>query len=373
MNSLILVVSLFIIILGASHWFVRRHFKMKISQLEIQLDQVNNDYAHQREKTRLAEKTINSLREENRLQVQDHQEKERLLLQENAECQSQIERLETLLAGARQRQNECDLQLEAQAALNQILQERLAQNQADLDQHIQTSEQTLETLRQEHITALETQRRQMQNQIDHLTAERQNLSQEIEDLYASIDHDIQSRTEELQQKNQELLATQQQLQSENESLKRQLFLNRPETNGTKFSIKNSSDSANAVILTSTEIDLYPEERKSLLLDILRSQRSQMEKQKRRIDIIDDILAHNATHPAREDLENQLKTALSSYREMDNKTRGELTRLGFTVTDDGKHCKLVFREDNRYSFACPKSGSDHRGGKNLFSWIRGKIL
>ncbi|MFN5516259.1 MAG: hypothetical protein ACK5CA_16355 [Cyanobacteriota bacterium] len=351
---------------------------MKISQLEIQLDQVNNDYARQQEQTLLAEQKINRLTEENQLSRQAHQEKEQALRQESAEYQAQIERLEALLAGARQQQQESALQLETQERLNQILQEQLAQSQADLAQHIQSAEQTLDVLRQEQITALEAQRAQMQTQIDHLLAEQQKLSQEIEDLYASIDHDIQIRTQDLQQKNQELLANQRQLQAENEGLRRQLFLNRPETNSTRFSVRNYPDSngsnpASAVILASTEIDLYPEERKSLILDILRSQRNQMEKQKRRIDIIDDILVHNSAHPAREELEAQLKTALSAYREMDTKTRAELIRLGFTVTDDGKHCKLVFREDNRYSFACPKSGSDHRGGKNLFSWIRGKIL
>lgn len=373
MNLLVLIGSLLIILLGTSHWFVRRNFKMQISQLEIQLDQVTNDYAHQQEKTQVAEQTISLLREENQTNSLVYQEKEQALLQEKTEFQLQIERLETLLASARQQQQESELQLEAQQTLNQILQERLAQSQADLDQQIQTSGQILETLRQDHITALEAQRRQMQTQIDHLLGEQEKLSQEMEDLYASIDHDIQSRTQELQQKNQELLAAQRQLQEENETLRRQLFLNRPEINGTKFSVKNATDSTNAVILSSTEIDLYPEERKSLILEILRAQRSQMEKQKRRIDIIDDILVHNSANAAREELEAQLKTALSSYREMDAKTRAELIRLGFTVTDDGKHCKLVFREDNRYSFACPKSGSDHRGGKNLFSWIRGKIL
>jgi hypothetical protein len=43
-------------------------------------------------------------------------------------------------------------------------------------------------------------------------------------------------------------------------------------------------------------------------------------------------------------------------------------MGFAISDEGKHYKLVFQGDDRYSFSLAKSGSDHRGGLNAASDI-----
>ena len=45
-----------------------------------------------------------------------------------------------------------------------------------------------------------------------------------------------------------------------------------------------------------------------------------------------------------------------------------SRLGFDISSDGKHHKLTFRGDPRYTFSMPKSSSDHRAGKNLVGKI-----
>ena len=59
----------------------------------------------------------------------------------------------------------------------------------------------------------------------------------------------------------------------------------------------------------------------------------------------------------------LKDLLRGYKNMDNKTRKGLENIGFSIEEEGKHYKLVFQDDNRYTFTLPKSGSDHRGGLN----------
>lgn len=69
----------------------------------------------------------------------------------------------------------------------------------------------------------------------------------------------------------------------------------------------------------------------------------------------------------------LKEALRQYRSMDRDTRKELERLGFTITEDGKHYKAVYMQDDRYTFAIPKSGGDFRGGLNAASDIGKRIL
>ncbi|PWM30905.1 MAG: hypothetical protein DBX58_07905 [Clostridiales bacterium] len=49
--------------------------------------------------------------------------------------------------------------------------------------------------------------------------------------------------------------------------------------------------------------------------------------------------------------------------MTKASRGKLRDLGFTIEEDGPHCKLVFK-DPRYMFTVAKTPSDYRGAKNL---------
>jgi len=59
--------------------------------------------------------------------------------------------------------------------------------------------------------------------------------------------------------------------------------------------------------------------------------------------------------------------------MDRDTVRALETLGFSISDDGKHYKLTYMGDERYVFALPKSGSDHRGGLNAASDIGKRIF
>lgn len=69
---------------------------------------------------------------------------------------------------------------------------------------------------------------------------------------------------------------------------------------------------------------------------------------------------------------ELKRLLRGYKSMDRVTKGGLEAMGFSISEDGKHYKLVYHDDDRYTFALPKSGGDHRGGLNAASDI-GKRL
>ncbi|MFO1318556.1 MAG: hypothetical protein U1F52_02985 [Burkholderiales bacterium] len=60
------------------------------------------------------------------------------------------------------------------------------------------------------------------------------------------------------------------------------------------------------------------------------------------------------------------------KSLDQKSKRTLEEMGFELSDDGKHYKIVFQGDDRYSFSLPKSGSDHRGGLNAASDI-GRLL
>ena len=72
-------------------------------------------------------------------------------------------------------------------------------------------------------------------------------------------------------------------------------------------------------------------------------------------------------------QDEIKNMLKSYDGLNKTSRQELIDFGFEITDDGKHYKLIFCGDNRYSTALSKTPSDHREGKNAASEIIGKML
>jgi hypothetical protein len=94
---------------------------------------------------------------------------------------------------------------------------------------------------------------------------------------------------------------------------------------------------------------------------------------RRKHVLTAVLQAN---PLNEDIANsmreRLKQLLRGSKSMEAKTRRGLGEMGFSIMEDGKHYKLVFQGDDRYTFTLPKSGSDHRGGLNAASDI-GRLL
>ena len=54
-------------------------------------------------------------------------------------------------------------------------------------------------------------------------------------------------------------------------------------------------------------------------------------------------------------------------------RQRLLELGFTITEDGKHYKVRYKNDNRYMSTISKTASDHRTGDNSASIICQKML
>jgi hypothetical protein len=132
--------------------------------------------------------------------------------------------------------------------------------------------------------------------------------------------------------------------------------------------------ADELLLEGAEQDLYPGERRHLLRRILVDASASTVDDSRRRHLIEDLLQANATEECPvEMLGEGIKEALREYRSLDGRTRQALVGLGFAVSSDGKHHKLVFRGDDRYTFALPKSGSDHRGGLNAASQIKRQLV
>lgn len=115
-----------------------------------------------------------------------------------------------------------------------------------------------------------------------------------------------------------------------------------------------------------EEDFFADEIYCIVLDALMEQCARVPENSRRLHILQTISSKMPKEKMSATIAATIKESLRSYREMTPKIRSTLLGLGFTITDDGKHLKLVYREDGRYTFTLPKSGSDGRGGLNAAS-------
>lgn len=122
-----------------------------------------------------------------------------------------------------------------------------------------------------------------------------------------------------------------------------------------------------------EHDLYPGETLAILRDALEDAKTRVPNDSRRQHVLSAVLEAN---PKEEEyaveMRDRLKSLLRGLRGLDAKSKRELEEMGFSISEKGKHYKLLFLGDERYTFTLPKSGSDSRGGLNATSDI-GKRL
>jgi hypothetical protein len=118
-----------------------------------------------------------------------------------------------------------------------------------------------------------------------------------------------------------------------------------------------------VLRSGREQDLYDGELAEIVRDALEDGVQRVPNDSRRKHILSAIVDANALTSEARSRREQLKALLRDYRNMDAKTKKGLIEMGFEVTEEGKHYKLTFQGDDRYTFTLPKSGSDYRGGLN----------
>ena len=94
---------------------------------------------------------------------------------------------------------------------------------------------------------------------------------------------------------------------------------------------------------------------------------------RRHDIIQSLVNNSKFSLGLKDRRERLKEILRSYKSMTKDIRTDLEDIGFRISEDGKHFKLIYMDDERYTFALPKSGGDFRGGLNAVSDIGKRIF
>lgn len=184
-----------------------------------------------------------------------------------------------------------------------------------------------------------------------IKALKESGSGEVELYVASFDAELALKNSEIEASEAEI----RRLQSE-------LKVARQRTAGGSSSLKITS-----------EQDYYAAEISSIIRDAAADAINRVQPNGRREHVLRAFVASNPTSPVARDGREKLKTLLRDYRSMSKEIRDGLADLGFTITDEGKHYKAVYKSDDRYLFSIPKTSSDHRAGLNLASDIAKHIF
>lgn len=157
-------------------------------------------------------------------------------------------------------------------------------------------------------------------------------------------------------------------QKENDELKRRIE---------KLSyLSLSHTSSSGVLKVGDEDEFYDGEIVDGLLPILRRELESFPIGSRGHDILASLIEANNTIGKGIEIKDEIKRVLNSYNGMNAVTKSSLEKIGFDISDDGKHFKLVFFGDSRYTTSLAKTPSDRRNGKNsasdmikqfIFSW------
>ena len=173
-------------------------------------------------------------------------------------------------------------------------------------------------------------------------------SKEVEDYIETFDKENKAKDQRLEDAENEI-----------QRLRNELRKNESRT----------STTSGILLRLGRERDLYQNETLGTLLDAIKDASTRIPDDYRRQHILKSILEANEISPnPLEAHREQLKKLLRGMTTIDAKTRRGLERMGFSISDDGKHFKLTFQGDDRYTFSLPKSGSDWRGGLNAASDI-----
>lgn len=139
------------------------------------------------------------------------------------------------------------------------------------------------------------------------------------------------------------------------------------TNEQENAIKNKrANGDNALLQYGKERDLYDDEILSFLRRSMEyTLKNQTHENSRYRHIMEDLLnANPLPNDLRAEKEKALQQTMKTYTRMDNPTRQALINIGFSITEEGTHYKLVFMKDGRYTCSTSKTSSDIRGGRNF---------
>lgn len=175
---------------------------------------------------------------------------------------------------------------------------------------------------------------------------RSSGSNELTDYIVAFDVEMKAKAEQIAQADQEILQLREQL---------------------RRTASQRVEPAQSVLMTN-EQELVDGEFNTILAEALDDSISRVPVKSRRAHVLTAFRYHIVNNNKLQERRKLLKESLRNYRTMTKPIQSALEELGFSISDDGKHYKLIYLGDPRYTFPLPKTGSDHRGGLNAASDI-----
>lgn len=111
-----------------------------------------------------------------------------------------------------------------------------------------------------------------------------------------------------------------------------------------------------------EYEFYEGEIKDLILAVLDDSLKSLPDKSRRKDVVKDIIANNEYKHLSETKADEIKRMMKAYDGMPAKLKQDLESYGFEIKEDGKHYKILYYGDGRYTDILSKTPSDWRTGK-----------
>ena len=182
---------------------------------------------------------------------------------------------------------------------------------------------------------------------------KEKAEDEIVSVYEVFDDDLKNQKEKID----ELTRTNEALMFENQGLRAKL----------------AASMLIPLIFQGEEEDFYPGEIRDMILAILEESSANIEEGTRRKDILNDVLEANPCQHLGEERKKKIKDLFKGYKHLTGTMRQELMNLGFTITEEGKHYKIKYRDDGRYTSAVAKTPSDNRSGINCAAEINKRMM
>ena len=141
----------------------------------------------------------------------------------------------------------------------------------------------------------------------------------------------------------------------------------------KDAFNNKTVNDSGFLSSGSEKEFFPDEKKEFILSVLSDSLANIQDDTRKKHIVQDIIQQNNIEDILSKKREEVKRLLTDYRGLTGKLKQDLKQLGFSISDEGKHYKLTYFDDNRYTITMAKTPSDGRAGKNNVSEINKKVF
>ena len=137
-----------------------------------------------------------------------------------------------------------------------------------------------------------------------------------------------------------------------------------------YRLNSYSGEGTPLIICGNENDIYPNEQKEIIIEILKSYlKNNVEKASRRADILRSIIEANNVQGIPAEYRKIIKEAFEGYNKFNvPKIINALKKTGIDIINHKGHYKLQYNSDPRYTYEAASTPSDFKSGANAAAII-----